>query len=209
MSDSCMLVGEHPTPQNYPRICQDTGKDRDETPRTKTFPLSYTSFQASQWPLALTSKPIQNCSEGMEWGSQWEPDDQNSYSFTQQAPSLANCPHSRHSSRTLQDTLFQLQKNNISYLKAKVQRKDGLFCSQEMQSFQVSYISLCALWPTPSALSCLSTLINMSDRKPDNRQGLALLVGVTSFEMSGLNKLYLHFFGLQLLKRFSSSTQEG
>lgn len=37
--------------------------------------------------------------------------------------------------------------------------------------FQVRYISLCALWPTPSALHCLSTLINMSDRKPDNRQG--------------------------------------
>lgn len=42
----------------------------------------------------------------------------------------------------------------------------------------------------------------MSDRKPDNSQGLVQLVGVTSFKMSLLKELYLHFFGLQLLKDF-------
>lgn len=63
-------------------------------------------------------------------------------------------------------------------------------------------LCLSVLSPAPSALHCLSTLINMSDRKPDNRQGLVLLVGETAFKMSGLNELYLHFFGLQLLKDF-------
>lgn len=49
----------------------------------------------------------------------------------------------------------------------------------------------------------------MSDRKPDNSQGLVQLGGVTAFEMSGLNKLYLHFFGLQLLKDFYLPHIEG
>lgn len=69
--------------------------------------------------------------------------------------------------------------------------------------FQVCYISLCALWLTLSALHCLSTLISMSDRKPDNSQERVQLMGVTSLKMSNLNKLYLHFFGLQLSTIFT------
>lgn len=76
---------------------------------------------------------------------------------------------------------------------------------QKYGLFQASYLFLVSfqLPPSPSGLQCLSTLINMADREPD-RGWLSLLVGQKFFEMSGVNVLYLHFFGTGALNRFSS-----
>lgn len=104
-------------------------------------------------------------------------------------------PPSWHSHTAFARCLLCLWKDSVSCLEAK---GGWTFLVSGNGPFQVYSISLCALWPTLSALHYLSTLINMSDRKPDNSQELVQMTGVTSFKIPNLNKLYLHFFGLQL-----------
>ena len=114
--------------------------------------------------------------------------------------SLVNCPHHGQTSSTLQDACSLTERKEFPLWKQRCNESMGFSILRKCSPFQVSYVSLYALWSTSSAQHCLSTLINMSDRKPDDRPGLVLLVGMTSFEMSGLNKLYFHFFGLQFFK---------
>lgn len=148
------------------------------TSLTNTLPLSHKSLYA------LTPKSIYCQSKRMEWGSQWNTDDFSGCCSVSRLIAWLTVPPA--------DILAQLcqmiGRNDSSSL------RKWSFSSQP-------HLSLCPL-PTPSAFHCLSTLINMSDRKPDNSQGLVQLVGMTSFKMSGLNKLYLHYFGLQFLKDF-------
>lgn len=124
---------------------------RVETALAKIPPLTHKSLCASLSPFSLTSDPLRTSQMECSRGHGGSPMIQGAALPPSSFRSLVNYPHHGQTSSTLQDACSLTERKGFPLWKQRYKGRMGFSILRKCSPFQVSYISLYALWSTSSA----------------------------------------------------------
>lgn len=124
---------------------------RGETALVKMLPLTHKSLCASLSPFSLISDPSRTSQLECNRDHSGSPMIQMAALPPSSFCSLVNCPHHGQTSSTLQDACSLTERKEFPLWKQRCKGSMGFYILRKCSPFQVSYISLYALWSTSSA----------------------------------------------------------